>query len=411
MRPGPSEAGCFDRSAAGANPFGGAWLYRGPMTRLALVCLLVGSAAVACASASHEGAPAQKPQAVSVALAARRPFPVVYRVSGTVRGTSTATLSSKATGAIRSVAVRAGDSVRAGQVLAELEASDVRAGVARARAAVATATAARLESQNALEGARANARLSQSTHERSQALLGQQVISQAEFDASEASFKSASAQAEMAQARVQVATSSLAEAEAALQESQSLLGYTKVTAPFTGRVLERLVDPGALASPGMPLLVLSEDDRLRVETSVSESQLPGLELGDSAQIDLQGHAQPLTGAVSEIVPNVDPASRAFVVKLDLPPLSPSPRPGSFARVEFTLAAEPRLVVASAAISRFGALDRVFVVEDGKARLRMVTLGEAAAGVTQVLSGLAEGEPVVLSPASELRDGSVVQVTP
>lgn len=380
------------------------------MTRLALVCAFVGSAAVACASASHEAAPAPKPQAVSVALAARRPFPVVYRVSGTVRGTSTATLSSKATGAIRSVAVRAGDSVRAGQVLAELEASDVRAGVARARAAVATATAARLESQNALEAARATARLSQSTHERSQALLGQQVISQAEFDASEASFKSASAQAEMAQARVQVATSSLAEAEAALQESQSLLGYTKVVAPFTGRVLERLVDPGALASPGMPLLVLSEDDRLRVETSVSESQLPGLKLGDSAQIDLQGHAQ-LAGAVSEIVPNVDAASRAFVVKLDLPPLSPSPRPGSFARVEFALAAEPRLVVANAAISRFGALDRVFVVEDGKARLRMVTLGETAAGLTQVLSGLAEGEPVVLSPASELRDGSVVQVTP
>ena len=112
--------------------------------------------------------------------------------------------------------------------------------------------------------------------------------------------------------------------------------------------------------------------------------------------------------MSEVVPNVDVASRAFLVKLDLPQ-GLSIRPGTFARVRFRLGQEPRLVVPSTALTSFGALDRVFVVEGNTAHLRMVTRGEAQGRWTEVLSGLSPNESVVQAPPPELRDGARVEV--
>lgn len=362
----------------------------------------------ACASADrHEAAAPPAPVRVSVAPTHEEPLAVMYRASGTVRGRNTATLTSRTTGYVRDIRVRAGDTVERGQVLAELEAKDVRAGVARSRAGVERTLQAKAEAENALEIARVTAKAAKTTHERFVKLLADRAISQQQYDDEETRFRSAQAQEEIARARLRAVTSEIDEAKAGLAESQATLGYAQIVAPFSGRVLERRVDPGALATPGMPLFVVADEGMLRVEAAVEESHATDVNVGDEADVVIEG-MPPLTAKVSEVVPNVDVASRAFTVKLDLPQ-GAIVRPGTFARVGFRLGKHPRLVVPSTAVTSFGSLDRVFVVEGDAAHLRMITRGETQGSWTEVLSGLSPNESVVTAPPPELRDGGRVEV--
>jgi len=158
------------------------------------------------------------------------------------------------------------------------------------------------------------------------------------------------------------------------------------------------------------LLVIEQDGPLRVEAAVAESRAAQVKLGDPVRIDVEALASPAQGTVSEITPAVDVASRAFLVKIDLPPSLPL-RSGMFARVGFTVGKADHLVVPESAIRRHGATDRVFVVDGARARLRMIGGGESEGALTQVLSGLLPGERVVVSPPPELRDGARVEVRP
>lgn len=335
----------------------------------------------------------------------------MYRASGTVRGRNTVVLTSKTVGYVRAVRVRPGDQVVAGQTLVQLEANDVRASVARARAGLDQSTEAKAEAESALVAAQAAAKAAKSTYDRAASLLKDSAIPQQSFDDAEARWKAAVAQELMAESRVRSVTSSIEEAKASLGEAQVTLGYADIVAPLTGRVLERRVDPGTLASPGTPLLVVADEGTLRVEAAVEESRVDEVKIGDDASVEIDSLAKPLLGKVGEVVPSVDVASRAFLVKVDLPPDAGPLRPGTFARVSFTVGARPRLVVPTTALTSFGALDRVFVVDAAHARLRMITRGEVEGPWTEVLSGLSPGENVVADPPADLRDGAPVQAKP
>jgi RND family efflux transporter MFP subunit len=199
------------------------------------------------------------------------------------------------------------------------------------------------------------------------------------------------------------------EARASLSQAQATLDYASITAPFSGRVIERRVDPGALASPGTPLLLVEDDGALRVEAAVEESRAAELEVGDEASVELDSLPAPVAGRVGELVPNVDVASRSFLAKVDLPADLSGLRPGTFARVGFRIGTRPRLVVPKSAITSIGALDRVFVVDAEHAHQRMITWGERQGEWVEVLSGLSSDERVVTRPPAALRDGSLVAV--
>ena len=379
-----------------------------PMRSLAALVLLALSA---CAQPDARAPVARGPATkVTLTTAHLEPLTVVYRASGTVRGRNTTVLTSKVPGYIRAVRVRPGDTVRAGQTLVELEANDARAGVARARALVDQSEEAKAEAESAFRAARAAAKVAESSHTRAAQLLEQTAISQQEFDEAEARLDGARAQELAAAARVRAVASRIAEAKAGLGEARATFDYADITAPFSGRVLERRVDPGALATPGMPLLVVADEGVLRVEAAVEESRAAGVAMGDEASIEIEALPTPIVGKVVEIVPNVDVTTRAFLVKLDLPPEAGPLRPGSFARVGFRMGTRPRLVVPTTAVTTFGALDRVFVASGDRARLRMITLGEAQGSWTEVLSGLSAGERVVDAPGADLRDGAPIEAS-
>ena len=378
---------------------------------LGAAALATALAAAACTREPRHPAPEIARVSAAVATVHEERLPVVYRASGTVRGRNTIVLTSKTTGYVRTVAVRPGDRVEAGQPLVQLEANDVRASVAKARAGLGQSTEAKAEAESALEAARAAAKVAKSTYDRTATLLKESAISQQQFDDAEARWKGAAAQELMAESRLRSVASSIDEAKASLGEAQATLGYADIVAPFAGRVLERRVDPGTLASPGMPLLVLADEGTLRVEAAVEESYVDDVRVGDGARVEIASLPKPLDGRIGELVPTIDTASRAFLVKIDLPSAAGALRPGTFARVSFQVGARPRLVVPTTAITSFGALDRVFVVDHAQARLRMITRGEAEGPWTEVLSGVSPSEVVVAAPSIEVSDGTPVEARP
>ncbi len=362
------------------------------------------SSACGHAETSHP-APEPAPATATVARAHEEALPVVYLASGTVRGRTTTTVTSKTMGYVRAIHVRSGDHVKAGDKLVDLEANDVRASVARARAALGQAQEAKVEAEGALVAARAASRLAKTSYDRATTLLADKAIAPAQFDEAEARWHGARAQEQMAEARVRTVLSTIEQAQAGVGEASATLGYSDITAPFAGRILERRVEPGALAAQGTPLLVLSDEAGLRVEASVEESRAGDVKLGDEVEVTLGAGGKPIHAKVGEIVPDIDVGSRAFLVKVDLPSDVGALRSGSFARVAFRVGSAPRLVVPTSAIASLGALDRVFVITEDRARLRMITRGEASGPFTEVLTGLSAGEEIVAAPAPSLRDGT------
>jgi multidrug efflux pump subunit AcrA (membrane-fusion protein) len=345
-----------------------------------------------------------RPVAVKLATAHEEPLDALYRTSGTVRGRTTAVLTSKMVGYVRAVDVRAGDRVKAGQVLAVLEANDSTASVRRAHAGFDQSLDARVEAENAVAAAEAALRIAQTTHARIAALRASDAVSQQELDEAQARLQAATAQAEMARARLRMSGARISQAKAEIGEAQAALDYSRIVAPFAGQVIERRVEPGSLASPGMPLFVVEQEGRVLVEAPVEESRAGSVRLGDTVGVEIEALGKPVVGQVGEIVPTVDVASRAFLVKVDLPSELVGLRPGMFARVSFRVGQKKPLVVPASAITRSGALDRLFVAEGDRLRLRMVTLGETQSGWTEVLSGLSSGERVAFSPAPPVTDG-------
>ena len=382
------------------------------MTRYAVLSVGLALAAIGCKSAEARNVSVEGPEVLVAAFTVQKqPVESLYRTSGTLRGRNTAVLTSKTIGYVRAVNVKAGDQITRGQVLAVLEANDIEASAARARAGVEQAREARAEAEEGLRAAEAGAELATSTRDRMAKLHAAQAVPTQAFEDAEARERTAEAQKHMAEARLRSASARIEQAGAELGETHAMLDYTRITSPFAGRVIERRTDPGNLASPGMPLLVVEQVGTLRVEASVEESRAGSIALGDIATVEVEGVGAPLSASVGEIVPNIDTGSRAFIAKLDLTEPRADLRPGMFARVSFRAGTQDRLVVPSSAITRVGALERVFAVDAGRARLRMVTTGAVAGAWTEILSGLEPGEKVVQAPTPALRDGARVTEKP
>jgi len=337
-------------------------------------------------------------------------WPDVYQATGTVRARSAAVLSSKVMAYVQQVAVQVGDQVRDGQLLVTLDSKDLDTNVRRAEAAEAEVLSAIPEADNGVAGAKANLDLARSTFKRMEELASKKSISNQEFDEASARLKSAQAAYEMARAKRSQLDSKLAQVREEIRGARIMRDYTRIAAPFSGVVTAKSVEPGNLAAPGAPLLTVEREGAYRLEASVEESKLPFVKRGQTVNIALEALDRQIPARVSEIVPAVDAASRAYIVKIDLPAM-PNLRSGMFGRAWFPLGARTVVAVPQPALVDRGQLQSVFTVENGFARTRLVTTGQRAQNAVEVLSGLSEGETVISPLPSALADGARVEVRP
>jgi RND family efflux transporter MFP subunit len=347
---------------------------------------------------------------VSVAPASLQNWPDLYEATGTVRARTTATIASKVMGYVQQVSVQVGDRVREGQPLVTLDARDLEANLRRAEAGRAEAVSALPELENSIAGAKANYELAQATFRRIEDLAAKKSVSNQEFDEASARLKAAQAAYEMVQARREQLQSRIAQADQEQRAARITRDYASIAAPFSGIVTARSVEPGNLAAPGAPLLTIEREGAYRLEAAIDESNLPAIRVGQSVKVTLDALARTFDARVSEVVPAVDAASRAYTVKIDLPAL-PQMRSGLFGKAVFSLTNRQALAIPAKALQENGQLQSVFVVTSGEAHTRLITAGRHHQDLVEALSGLQAGETVVVAPPADLADGACVEVRP
>jgi RND family efflux transporter MFP subunit len=374
--------------------------------------LLVALFLAGCGSAPREGKKAaeQAPIAVKTVAAAIIESPEVYEATGTVRARTAAQISAKVMAYVREVKVQTGDRVAAGQVLVLLDDRDLASGQRQAEAGLNEARQAMSEVENAIAAANAQLDLTQVTFNRMKDLYDKKSVSSQEFDDVSMKLKVARANREMALSRRSQLQAKIRQAEEAVQGASIMRSYAEVKSPFAGVVTEKRVEPGNLAAPGQPLLVIEQAGAYRLEASVDESRLGSIRTGQSVSVTLDTVEQAVDARVSEIVPAVDAASRSFLVKIDLPTL-PRIRSGSFGRAAFPLGKRRALSIPAGAVIEQGQVQSVLVAQEGYARGRLVTIGRRSGGRVEVLSGLNAGEAVIFPRPAGLADGARVEARP
>ena len=384
------------------------------MARVGARAAAVLSAAVllaACGEKGKHGAGPVAPPVVSgVEVETLRPTEreVVVEAVGTVRAKATAAVAPQMMGRLTAVLVAEGSRVEAGALLATIDDQAARAQLSSAEGAVAEAESAREEADRAAAQAEAGSALAEKTHARYRKLLAEKVVTQQEFDEVDAKRTVAVKEHErMLQKRAQ-ADGKIAQAKGAAEASRAAFAYAKVTAPFPGVVVEKRAEPGSMAVPGVPLFLVEDPRRHRIEASVPEAYLGFFKAGSPVRVVLD--ADPgvaFAAVVTEVVPAIDPGSRTFTVKADLP--AGKGRTGQSGKVRFAAGKGTVLAVPKRAITRAGGSDGVFIVgSDNVARLSPVTLGRESGDRVEILSGLSAGTRVVVSPADRLVDGAVVE---
>ncbi len=348
--------------------------------------------------------------AVSTATATTETWPSIYEATGTVRARTSAVISARLMGYVREVKAQTGDRVPEGQLLVRLDTREMDVSSRRAEAAREEVRTAVPEADSAVAAAKASLDLAQVTFGRMQDLFQKKSISNQEFDEASARLKAAQAAYEMAQARRVQLNSKLAQVDQEVRATEVTRSYADVLAPFGGVVVSKSVDPGSLALPGAPLFTIEREGAYRLEASVEESRLAAIQLGQPVSVTLDNVDRTLDARVSEIVPAVDAASRAYIVKIDLPVL-PALRSGVFGRASFQLGSRPLLGIPAGAVTERGQLQSVVVVDNGVTRTRLITVGQKTKDRVEVLSGLTAGEKVIFPVPQGLSDGARVEVRP
>jgi RND family efflux transporter MFP subunit len=269
-------------------------------------------------------------------------------------------------------------------------------------------------------GAEANRQLATSTFRRYQQLLERQSISPQEFDEVRARREVADAEAESAgrmlqslEAKRRQALARIDQAKADVAGSQVYSSFTRIAAPINGVVVSKQADVGYMAAPGAPLITIESGTDYRLEASVQESQINKVQLRDQVrvQIDALGQ-QELAGTVVEIVPASDPASRTYLVKISITPAAGNQQiihSGLYGKARFITGQIQAITIPRTAVVERGQLTSVYVVDHtGIARMRLVKTGKTYSDRVEVLSGLKDGEQIVVDGVAAVQDGSRVR---
>lgn len=332
--------------------------------------------------------------ATSVATATRgKPGPLV--LPGTLQPLHEAVVYARAAGYVRHWSADIGAHVGRGQTLATIEAPEVDQEVQQARAQLHQAEATLTLAKNDLH--------------RWQSLARDSAVSRQELDQKTAAYEASAATASAARAN--------------LQRLSSVQGYSRVVAPFAGVVTARNVDVGTLVSPGtggaaaaggtggQGLFRVAQTDTMRVYVNVPQALAATVRVGDAAAVSVpELHGQNFAGTVARTADALDPATRTLLVEVDVPNARHALLAGSSSQVQLatTPNAQPVVVPANALLVNTNGTQVIVVDDRGIAHYRRVDVGRDYGATVEVLSGVSDGETVVLNPSDDVRDGHRVK---
>ena len=299
-----------------------------------------------------------------------RQWPVTIAAEGVVEAVRQTTLGAQVAGRIIALEVTAGDTVRAGQVLARIDARTAEQAVTASRSQVAEA--------------QANLANAKRKYERNRDLLAQKFVSQAALDQAEAEYKAAQAQ---------LAAVTANEGQAITAQS-----FTTIVAPYAGVIGATQAELGDMAQPGKPLITIFDPRELRVAATVPQAALATIKLDAPISVEIPAIDKTVVSTKATVIPLADARTHTARVRLDLP-AGERLLPGQFARAFFTTGATRALAIPATALLKRGEVTAVYVVDrDGRPQLRQVRVGESVGNrQVEILAGLSPGERIAANP--------------
>ena len=401
------------------------------ISRRALVAsfALVLSASAACkseypASGQQKGPGAGRgggePRPVKVARVEELPVGASVNVTGTLAAQDEATLSVKVPGRVSSIAVDLGSAVRRGQVVAQVEQQDYRLRVQQAEAALQQARA-RLglqpqgdddrfnpEETGTVRQARAVLEEARQNRQRVASLVESGVVARAEFESADAAFKVAQGKYQDAVEEIRNRQALLAQRRTEVSLARQALADTVVVAPFDGLVQEKHASVGEYLGAAAPVVTVVRVNPLRFRGEVPERDAATVRAGQQVRVTVEGDNGLYAGRIVRLSPTINQQNRVLVVEAEIS--NPGAlRPGGFARADIvTDDASMAVTVPSNALVTFAGIEKVIVVNNGKAQEKAVTTGRRTDEWTEILSGVNVGDAVVLDPGN-LQSGQDVNV--
>jgi RND family efflux transporter MFP subunit len=338
--------------------------------------------------------------------------------TGSLLAQDQATLSIKVPGRLSRLDVDLGQSVRQGDVLAQVDPQDyelrlrqAQAGVAQARAALGlplegTNDVVRTEEASLVRQAQAVLDEATKNRDRVNNLAKAGVAAASEVDATHAAYLVALNRYESSLEEARTRQAALHQRRAELDLAAKQLSDTRLRAPFDGAIQGRLANLGEFLATGSPVVLLVRTDPLRLRVEVPERHALAVHPGQALRLQVEGHTNAIPGRIARVSPAITETTRMLIVEADLPN-DGSLRPGLFVRADLvTRGNDPGLAVPAEALVVFAGIEKVLTVRDGKAVEKTVVSGRRASGWVEILSGLKPGDPVVLNPGN-LRTGQPV----
>jgi RND family efflux transporter MFP subunit len=356
---------------------------------LPLLCLALVAGCAKHSESAADAAASLPPVRVRVVVVGIENVPASIEVTGTVRPVQHAVIAAKVMGAIEEMPFALGQRVKAGDLLVKISAGEISARVLQAKSQLTQAKRDLDRESDLLAKGASTSEMVKSLEDR------------------------------------------FAIARAMVTEAEVMLGYAMVRSPFDGVVARKMADVGDLAAPGMPLMAIEGAGDFQVEAGIPDSLAAGLAPDAPLDVDVAVAGIRFTGSLVEISSSADPATRTVTAKISVPAGS-AVRSGEFARVQVPGSPVRALFAPAAAVSALGQMERVFVVEAGgtgippaistdmgrrpvppfaRVVLRLVKTGATRGDRVEILSGLSNGEHVVLNPPAGLREGQRVEVQP
>jgi HlyD family secretion protein len=400
-------------------------------TRFGLTLLLSGLAALGCqsdprprAEGPARGGEAAGAREVRLTPVARSMFEQVVEVSGTLAADEQAMLATKVAGRLATIEVDFASPVKAGQLVAQIETTDYEFGVEQAAAALGQARAqlglpskgskGRLDvdATAIVRQARATLEEARASEARLVKLAEEGLAPQADLDAARATLLRAEASIESAREEVRLREAQVRQRETELEIARQRLADTAIRSPLDGFVQARRASKGEYLAAGAPVAEVVRIDPLRLRLAVPEREAVSLKAGQQVRVRVSGQskgggASEHTGVVARLAPSLDAQSRSLMIEADIE--NPGTlRPGNFVQARIIVGQRNVPTVPEAAVVTFAGLQKVLLVDGGKAVERPVTTGDVRDGRVEILSGVKDGDLVVAEPGA-LQQGQSVHV--
>jgi len=325
----------------------------------------------------------------------------------------------KESGYVQKLNVDYGTRVKAGDVMAVLEIPELELQLQQDDAAIKSASDQVTHAQHEVTRVEAQHKVLHLQYDRLNGVAKSKpgLVAQQEVDDAQGKDLASEAQVESAQSNLETAQSQLVLSQAKRRHDQVLFDYSKIIAPFTGVVTQRYANQGALMQAGtnsstqaMPLVRLSQDDLFRLVIPVPESYVHYIRIGQPVQVSVPSLNRNFPGLVKRFSVDVKEDTRTMHTEVDVPNPNHLLVPGLYAEATITLENKPQaLAVPLQAVDHAAQGTTVDVVDaSGKIDVRRVSLGIQTATVAEVLSGLQEGDMVVVSDRSGLKAGQPVR---